>query len=458
MTKRSRSTRLLGLVAVLALVATACGDDDDDDTSATGTQTTAAATGATGTTGASATTAAAAGSTEIPAGYDPVPFTGEPSTRGITDTEIKVGGVYQGNFYPGLDIGARARFERANSEGGVHGREITLLGVEDDGDDSSRNLELARTQVLDNEAFALLVTSALFLPQTSDFLAENQVPFFGWGFMPGFCHPNWWGFSFNGCLSPRSFGVPDAPLNSALIDVPADILGVERDDYTVVAFYSDDDAGRAGRQQFELVWKAENILATEFLPTASAGGVQDPTPFVKAVMDNNPDVVLLTVDFGAALVMKGALRAAGYQGVVQDYTTYSPGLLESNAELAASLEGGYSITQVPPFEDGAAATAQIATDLTAIGEDPFVSLGVSIGYWSADLLVQILEATGPDLDTKTFYETANGGFRSEQQEGGLGAQTFPLNHFQMSPCAAAVKVENATYSSAVPFTCYELIE
>jgi ABC-type branched-subunit amino acid transport system substrate-binding protein len=340
----------------------------------------------------------------------------------------------------------------------VHGRKIKLLGIEDDGDDSSRNLELARSQVLDDKVFAMLATSALFLPPSTDFLAENQVPFFGWGFMPGFCHPNWWGFGFNGCLSPQTFGIPDAPLNSSLIDVPADILGVSRDDYTVVAFYSDDDAGRAGRQQFELIWKAKNILATEFLPTATAGGVQDPTPFVKAVMDNKPDVVLLTVDFGAALVMKGALRAAGYKGVVQDYTTYSPGLLESNAELAASLEGGYSITQVPPFEDGAAATAQIATDLTAIGEKPFVSLGVSIGYWSADLLVQMLEATGKDLNTKTFYETVNGGFKSTSEKGGLGSLTYPLNHFQPSPCAAAVKVENATYKSAVPFTCYELLK
>src|SRR5262245_28332653 len=57
--------------------------------------------------------------------------------RGVTDTEIKVGGLVNltspnGSTMAGADVGAQVRFDRANDEGGVHGRTIDYVGTFDD--------------------------------------------------------------------------------------------------------------------------------------------------------------------------------------------------------------------------------------------------------------------------------------------------------------------------------------
>src|SRR5262249_38549118 len=131
------------------------------------------------------------------------------------------------------------------------------------------------------------------------------------------------------------------------------------------------------------------------------------TPFVNTVLSKKPDAVILSTDFGGAVTLKAAIRAAGYKGPVFDYTTYIPGLLQTQPNVAAGLEGGYSNSQFPPFEDGTPGPKMIGEDLKAAGLSDFVTQGASIGYWSADVLVQMLEAVGQDLNTKTFYETVN---------------------------------------------------
>ncbi|MET0920703.1 MAG: hypothetical protein ABWY77_05850, partial [Acidimicrobiia bacterium] len=49
--------------------------------------------------------------------------------RGVTDTTITIGGFGQVGRYPGADVGAKARFKRANDGGGVNGRTFNYLGM-----------------------------------------------------------------------------------------------------------------------------------------------------------------------------------------------------------------------------------------------------------------------------------------------------------------------------------------
>jgi branched-chain amino acid transport system substrate-binding protein len=464
--KRFRLVKVLSLVATLALVAAACGDDDDD--SAPSTETTTETSATTG--GGEASTTVADGTTEsteapAPGESDPTAtpvempaFEGEASTRGITDDTIKIGGVAQLDFFPGMEEGARARFERANREGGIHGRQIEFLGVENDGSDAAKNLDIIRAQVENEEVFAMIATSPTLLPASTDYMAENHVPFYGWGFMPGFCHPNYWGFGFNGCLSPGPFGVPDAPGNLSLIEPVAELVGKPLEELRLVVLNSDDDAGRGGSAGYQALF-GDQIVAEDFVPTVTAGGVTDPTTWVNLVNENDPDAVILSTDFGAAVVLKAAILASGYDGPLIDYTTYQPGLLESQPNVAQGLEGGYTNSQIPPIEDGTAGPAQIITDLEAIGETPFAASGTSIGYWSADLLVQQLELVGPELNTQTFYDTINlCGFLYASPEGGIGPIGYPIGHFEMQPCAGLVRVVDGVYTSAVPFKCYGLVD
>nr|MDT0663620.1 ABC transporter substrate-binding protein [Micromonospora sp. DSM 115978] len=130
------------------------------------------------------------GFTVDPAGLDCAGEAPNP-TRGVTDTTVKVGGLAyltspNGSSMAGADVGAQVRFDRANDEGGVHGRTIEFIGVADDGQDAARNVQEAQKLVDQEEVFAVvpLMTTS---PNFSDTLCEAVVPFFGWGFNVAYC-------------------------------------------------------------------------------------------------------------------------------------------------------------------------------------------------------------------------------------------------------------------------------
>ena len=418
---KSRFARAAAVLVAIGLFAAACGDDDDDSTGSTG--------GAT------------------PSGTcDPA----KPS--------IKIGGVGQVAFFAGQDDGVNARIARENKTC-IQGRRLEFIGIKDDGSDAQKNLDLNKSAVESDKVFAMINTSAVMLPQTTNYLADRKVPFFGWGFMPGFCGKESWGYSFNGCLSGYAFNksgavsVPGAKLNASLIDPVAEFVKKDADKMSIVYFNSDDDAGKAGDLQYAALFK--NVLDKKFVPTQ---GVTDYTQYVNIVKEKNPDAVMLSTDFATAIKLKAAIIAGGYKGIVYDYTTYIPGLLESSKDTAAALEGGYSNTQFPPSEEGKPATKQIADDLVAIGKPAFVTQGGSIGYWSTDLLIQMLHAVKGDITPDNFRKAAEDNFTYKPLEGGIGEIKYPEGHFNPAPCAAIVQVKAGKYVSVVPFKCYKLVD
>ncbi len=376
----------------------------------------------------------------------------EPSTRGVSDDTVRLGAMTQDALYGGFTDGINARLGRANRDGELPGgRQVELVQYVDDGSDPQANFEGARSMVENDEVFGIMVTSAVSLPQTTDYLDENQVPFTGWGFMPGFCAPNDWGFGFNGCLSGFAFGVEGADPLVSVQNIWYDFFGTE--DIQVGIFNSDDDAGRAGHALYENLW-AGKLAFNDFVPTQTAGGITDPTRFVNTVLEHDPDLVILSTDFAGAITLKASIAASGYEGPVADYLTYVPGLPGSSPDLGQALEGGYAVTQVPPVEDTSQpAIQQLLADYEAVGAFP--GFGSLVGYWSADLMIQMIAAAGEDLNTASFYQAVNiDGFESTQQSGALGQVKFPADHVVAPDCTGMVQVVDAEYAVAHDFVCY----
>lgn len=382
--------------------------------------------------------------------------------RGVTDTEITIGGLGaltspQGG-YPGVDTGAKARYERANREGGIAGRQIKFVGFEDDGEVATKNLDLARQLVQQDKVFAVAPGIGQgWLPSTTDFLQQNQVPFVGWGYMPGFCG-NSFGFGFNGCTSPSDPKVANGSLTGGIIELKD--LGPGS---TVAIQSYDNEAGRVPLIQIEATFEAagvEVVYSDSKMPVTDAA---DFTPFVQKIMSSAggsaPDAVVMITTFANTIGLTGALKAAGYQGTTLNYITYAPGLLASQPQVADSLAGTYVNTQMLPEEFGGTAITQMQDDLTAIGADPQISIGTSVGYWSADVLIQMLEKVGQDLTPANFEKVINAGFTyvPEGDPIGIGPVEFPRDHEQATPCAAIVEVKGTEYVPAVPMTCYESV-
>ena len=120
---------------------------------------------------------------------------------GVTATSITVAGLGDASVYGGADLGARARFQRANDAGGVHGRTVDYAGFTDDGGDPTAGTSAATALVQQRQVFAVVpaVTPDF---AAGRFLAGRKVPYFGWGLSSGFCG-NDYGFGFSGCLVPE---------------------------------------------------------------------------------------------------------------------------------------------------------------------------------------------------------------------------------------------------------------
>lgn len=440
--KRSRTVKaVLGLVAV-SMLAFACGDDSGKSAS-----TTTAAGGSTTTAAGGSTTTAASGG----------------GCKAGTPT-IKIGGLTQAANYQGMEDGIKAIVEKANKDC-VGGRKLEFVGMKDDGSDPQKNLDAAKQLVEQDKVFAIITTSAVLLPQTTNYLAEKKVPFFGWGFMPGFCGKDSWGYGFNGCLSAfalnasKALDIPGAKLNTSLTEPIAKFLNKPIDKTTFVILNAGDDSGKFGDLQYSALFSKDQVLAKEFVPTQ---GVTDFTQYTNLIKSKNPDAVMVSTDFATGVKLKAAIAQSGYKGVVYDYVTYVPGLLDASKDTAAALEGGYSVSQFPPNEDNTTATKQIADDLKASGSKlPFATQGASIGYWSTDLLWQMLKATAAkgDVTADNFRKAVDGSnFTSTQVDGGPGKVSYPDGHNNPVPCAGVVKVNGGKYESVVKFACYSLID
>jgi branched-chain amino acid transport system substrate-binding protein len=441
--KRTRATKLVAALFVVSMLAAACGDDSGSS---------AATTAAPATTAGGATTTAAGGSTTAPAA----------GTCKDGAATLKVGGLVQAANFAGMEDGIKASIAKINKTC-VGGRKLEFVGIKDDGSDPQKNLDAAKALVEQDKVFAIIATSAVLLPQTTSYLADKKVPFFGWGFMPGFCAKDSWGYGFNGCLSAyalnasKALDLPGAKLNTSLSDPIAKLLNKAADKFTLVIFNSDDDSGKFGDIQYAALFNAAQVVGKANVPVQ---GVGDSTQFVNLVNSKKPDAVMVSTDFVTAVKLKAAIVQSGYKGVVYDYVTYVPGLLDASKDTAAALEGGYSVSQFPQNEDSSTAAAkQILADLVASGSKlPFATQGASIGYWSTELLGQMLTATASkgDITADNFRKVAESGFKSTPVAGGLGVVTYPDNHFNPVPCAGVVQVKDGKYVSVVPFACYTL--
>ncbi len=132
-----RLIRWCAPLLVLMLVAAACGGDDDDSAGGGTSATTAA--GETGTTGAGGATTPSVGTNAaqtilgsgIPSG-DACPKTALTDVPGVTDTEIKIGGIVGvtnpvGNPYEDSPKGLLAYIQGVNEAGGVCGRQLKYV-------------------------------------------------------------------------------------------------------------------------------------------------------------------------------------------------------------------------------------------------------------------------------------------------------------------------------------------
>ncbi|MEU3737413.1 ABC transporter substrate-binding protein [Streptomyces sp. NPDC032198] len=379
------------------------------------------------------------------------------SVRGVTADAIKVGGIVSMTTASGYskkdtDLGAKARFDRANAAGGVHGRKIDYLGAEDDGQDPGKNLAAARKLVQQDKVFAVSpMSSATF--SGADFLQKQKVPTFGWGTIPPFCGPSYM-YGYGGCMVPMPGGTITQSWPEGLKKVTDGSKGK-----SVAILANDNDAGTFAIRTYKQSFAAAGYKVTYAKSTVPATSVpSDWSAYTKEILRSDggkaPDVVVSVMQTPYNIGLFTAVKRSGFKGVLTDPTDYDPGLLAKSATKKA-LDGVHILLAFQPFEQNSAAMKQFKADIRkTAGKDVPLNMHMMTGYMSADLFLSIAEKTGKDLTVSSFQKAANG---FSDKDTMVGDRSLPKGQKESFGCGALVRLKGGKYSVSAPFTCYDPI-
>jgi ABC-type branched-subunit amino acid transport system substrate-binding protein len=403
---------LVGRLAVVGLAVTmtaaACGSSDDDDS-------------ASGDTG----------------GATPE------ESRGFDGTTITVAGMGSGSNFAGADIGAQARFQRANDTDELDGIQIEYLEFADDKQDPAVATSEVRRLVTQEQVFAIVPDLSAVNP--GPYLAEQHVPYVGMAFDNTYCttepDDSIWGFGYNGCLVPADPPVmPDSYRN--LYAHVSETTG--EDEPSIVLFSQDNQSGQSSTrfQQAAAEGAGFNVVYAEpVVPIATS----DYTPFVQDWLSaddgDQPDAMycLLSVQ---CLEIWPVVKAAGYEGAFQT-SLFSDLLVQP---LAGTVASAFYNTEP---NDG---LTQMQEDLEALEPGTEVSATNAYAYFAADMFIQALKQVDTDVTPEAVQEAlAN---QTWEIEGFVGPTQYPDSTVAATPsCNALLESDGTAWTVLEPYSC-----
>ena len=318
------------------------------------------------------------------------PDAGGTSVPGVTDTEIKIGGLVAvsgplGQQFRGSEAGFRAYIDYINDQGGVHGRTIDLATVANDNTDTARDLEEAKALVEQEGVFAVApVSTPVF--GAAQYLADEGVPTFGWNIQEE------WDLGANLIGYPTSWPRderPDDPV--ATQSYIARKLGVEK---VGVIAYTAPQSKTCGEQTVAAF--QHYGLEVGFEDTSLPLGATDLTADVQRMKDAGVGYVVTCIDVNGNVLLARSLQRAGLDIPMSWPTGYEEKTLESFGEL---MDNVYFTTGFLPFESAASSEGLqlYLEELPKREPDAEIGNQTLIGWINAMMLVGGLEAAGPDL-------------------------------------------------------------
>jgi ABC-type branched-subunit amino acid transport system substrate-binding protein len=370
-----------------------------------------------------------------------------PPGAGVTATTIRVGGLGSTSLYAGADVGARARFQRANASGGVHGRTIDYQGITDDGGNAAGDTQAAIKLARENGVFAVVPTVAADLAGAR-VLAQQKVPYFGWALSSTFCG-NLYGFGFTGCL------VPPTTASTAWGKLVTQVLGTAGGAKTAAVITENTPSG-----QYQLRSLAAGLTgaglrvvsARSALPVLTAA---DYAGIVDAVMRSDagkpPAAIFVVGSISSVEGVQDAVRHTGYSGVFTNPLEYDPHL--TALATGAPVSSGTATTETAPANP---AMQQLVTDVRAIAPDQPIDQSVIAGYFSADLFLAAVAKAGRKLTVGRLLHVANHDF-TYSVPNTVGPTTFPAAHTRPTPCGSLVFSDGSAFRVAAPYSCGKVV-
>ncbi|MET0919580.1 MAG: ABC transporter substrate-binding protein [Acidimicrobiia bacterium] len=359
---------------------------------------------------------------------------------GVTKRTITVGGIVGSDgASQGADIGARARFARANRANGVHGRTIEYLRTEAPSEAATANAAAMR---LANSAFAVVPAIAPSVGAST--LTSAGVPFFGIATSAEW-HASRTGFSVIGVSGQSATTAvnPGWPVQlRALLGRPraATVVPVTDDAQVAAAFTA--PAGKANIARFRaagFVVNAPVVLAATSDLGATARTITTAAPA--------PAVALVLASVPTTTAFARQLAVAGYTGTVA----------VSGAVYASSLPSGANgLTMLVPIatvDEATPANRQLAAAVERFAPGTAITPAIAAGYWSADFFVRALASAGATPTRASLLKALNGAHFTYRVPGTVGRSTWPEMHAQPVPCGSLVQSDGRSWLVIEPYSC-----
>jgi hypothetical protein len=374
---------------------------------------------------------------------------------GVTDTEIRVGGVASKTNPLGVDYsstfdGVKAYFNMVNSskERGIYGRKLRLTSQRDDQVGMGR--QEVQGLISEDDVFAV-VPVAVLLFTGADLLAQAGVPTFGLNMNPEFG-------SEQGPGAPNLFGDKGSFLcfTCASQQVPWLAKQLKAKKVGVLAYQSpqSSECAKGWQASFEKYPTAK----VEFLDTSLTFGVTDVSGDVSQMNDKGVDLVVSCMDINGTLTLAKEMKKQGLDAVQFLPDTYNQKFIEENARF---FEGSYTETVFTPFE-----VKQKPRGLKDfqkwMKKGGFEQNDKSlVGWMNADLFYQGLAAAGPEFTRQKVVDAINK--MTDYRAGGLlPGIDWTIAHTQNPPqgCGVMLKIRSGKFVPTfgkpdTPFVCFQ---
>jgi ABC-type branched-subunit amino acid transport system substrate-binding protein len=324
--------------------------------------------------------------------------------------------------------GALAYFRKSNDAGGVHGRKIEMVSL-DDGNDVKRAGENTQKLVEEQRVFALFgYASATLSRPALPFVDQHGVPF---------VHP------FTGADPMRVFNKHIYNVRSSYADELEKIvehfvpLGVTR---FGIVYYDD----VVGKENFTAVERA--LKKRTYAPVAVAAikdrAKPDIEAAVKDIAKGAPDVVILTTLFKASADFIKLARKSGLYA--QMASNSFPGASPLAKELGNEGSGVIVATVVPPYTQAA---LPIVAEYRAAMDKQFGNKEYSFtsleSYIGAKIMVEGMRRAGPKLTRESFMRGLDS--LSNFDVGGYFVKFSPTDHNGSSFVELSVITKNQQF-------------
>jgi len=371
------------------------------------------------------------------------------SAASTTKSPILVGGVWSASTYTGADAGAQAAFKAFDASGGLDGRMIKFVGMQDDAQSNTQDLTAAKNLV--NQHVFAVVPVATSSWVAGSVLAAAKIPYFGMSI-----DTNWWnqanGFSIIGANPP---GPTTLKVETDSVSVICKAVTDGCKGKTVAIIGTNDTAAQENMKNDAAQYAragAKVVAQLASIPDPPAV-VSDYTPYADQLLSSNsgkqPDIIQQVLPPESDASMISELENLGFKGNDFNFSLYDP-------RAVAIAKGSDTLVTFEPWEANTPAVQTMRQRVLAVDPKAILGQATLIGYWSAEMFIAALKKAGPNATPASTIKALNSGFNFGVS-GGIGTTTYPQDHTALSTCLSVVTSNGKAYHVAVPLTCPALI-